>query len=258
MNIFKDIPEKEYREMNALNQSTLKMIFQSKAHFLMKHKDKKKTAAMIFGSAFHDYLFMGDGYFHEHYEVCAHNIRAKDKTKERIKEVEFNIIKGMVAHLNQYSIGVELDNYLKERTILWETLGLPCKAKIDLVDVEKKEVIDLKTFARTDELKTPSDEIFWTIIRRKYNFQAAFYLMGLKALTGDDWTYKFIFIEKSAPYQFCYVELPPELLEKGERDVNFALKVMQSPFDPCGEENYPKDGSILELPESYQKIIKEI
>lgn len=252
MDIFRDIPEKEYRSMEGLNQSTLKMIFQSKAHFLMRHNDKKKTPAMIFGSAFHDYLFMGDNYFHDHYEVCGHNVRAKDKTKERIKDVEFNIIKGMVSHLNQYQIGVELDKYLKERTILWKMRGLDCKAKIDLVDVEKKEVIDLKTFARTDELKKPSEEIFWTIIRRKYNFQAAFYLMGLKALTGVDWTYKFIFIEKTSPYQFTYVELPPDLLEKGERDVRYAMDVMSSPFDPCGEENYPKDGSILQVPESFK------
>lgn len=256
MDIFKDIPEKEYRSMKALNQSTLKMIFQSKAHFLMKHNDKKKTAAMIFGSAFHDFLFMGDEYFHNHYEVCGHNERQKDKAKDRIKEVEFNIIKGMVSHLNQYSIGVELDNYIKERTIVWEMRGMKCKAKIDLVDIEKREVIDLKTFARMDELKKPSDEIFWSILKRKYNFQAAFYLMGLKALTGEDWTYKFIFIEKNAPYQFCYVELPPELLEKGERDVRFAMDVMSSPFDPCGEENYPKDGSMLKMPENFK--IKDV
>lgn len=86
-----------------------------------------------------------------------------------------------------------------ELSIIWHdaSTGLRCKARID-----KENVRHGKTVAMTD-LKTDKDpgDFEWSIWNYEYHCQAAWYLGGWKALTGDDIDFRIVAAGKSDPMQ---------------------------------------------------------
>lgn len=82
-----------------------------------------------------------------------------------------------------------------EVSIVWDddATGLRCKARIDWVRTDLFKFTDLKT-TRDAGAFEKSIENF------RYHRQMAFYAMGLKALTGQDWEASIVAVETERPY----------------------------------------------------------
>lgn len=108
-----------------------------------------------------------------------------------------------------------------ERVLLWqEEDGIWCKARVDWLHDTYETIDDLKTTGRS---ANPDD-----YIRSLYNsggdIQPAFYLRGLKAITGKDATFRFIVAENCKPYAVSAVSLGPAALALAQDRCEQALR----------------------------------
>lgn len=109
---------------------------------------------------------------------------------------------------------------LVESAITWtdEATGLELKSRRDKVVIGKELLIDLKT------CRDASPEGFAKAAANfGYHRQAAFYLDGQHALTGQFWSFVFIAVETAPPYQVACYELDSEALSLGSAQNETAL-----------------------------------
>ena len=114
-----------------------------------------------------------------------------------------------------------------ERTLIWrddEFGGIWCRARLDWLRplterIAGFDVDDLKTTAGS---ANPED---WsrTLFQNHFDLQAAWYLRGLKALTGLEGTFRFAVQETYAPFALSVVSLAPSAQTIAEKKVLYAL-----------------------------------
>ena len=111
-----------------------------------------------------------------------------------------------------------------EQTLVWieDSEGDPvwCRARLDWL--RPGAIDDFKTTGATANPET------WTRTMFSYGFdiQAAWYLRGLRAITGiDDAIFRFAVQETYPPYQLAVVGLGPDALLLAEKKCRYALEV---------------------------------
>ena len=101
-----------------------------------------------------------------------------------------------------------------ELPIFWqdELTGEHCKARLDcLTEVDGKHIIvDYKTTSNAS-----TDAFMNTAVKYGYDFQAAMYSEGYKAVTGNDCIFVFIAQEKTAPYAVNILQADEVFLRRG-------------------------------------------
>lgn len=100
-------------------------------------------------------------------------------------------------------MGIAFDPAQSEITALGEVDGVWCRAMIDNAPADARQPLyDLKT-----TMDASPDAVARAVMNYGYDVQAAHYLDVWKAATGEDRRFRFVFVEKTAPYEVAVVEL---------------------------------------------------
>lgn len=227
----------DYRRAEGVNQSSLKKILISPAHYQAALKDKLiPTPAMEIGTALHCLALDGSKAFESQYVLQPDDIKLNTKAGKEWKEAQgrkkvfrddgkdkaWSSIHGMAENLRQiaYFDPTQAD-YIKhnEASIYWDWDGVPCKARLDRIDIERSLVLDLKT---TDSIEV---ELFTKkVVGLGYDFQAYFYKKAAEIAFGKAFKFIFAAIERKAPYSADLFEVDDEMEEEGRRKCEAAIQ----------------------------------
>ena len=233
---FEEMSNAEYRKRDGLSSSDIKRMMKSMAHWKY-YKDNPEedsdTPSLKFGRAFHKYCLEPYDFENEFIIAPKFDRRTKDGKaayedflakadgKEVLDEETFTKIQQMREVLYATPYVKELLNGEHEKSFFWidETTGIPCKCRMDSFGKFKGQnvVVDLKTVtdAETNAFMRHS-------MKFNYDVQAAHYLEGMKAATGEDHLFVFIAQEKEKPYAVNVLQADDYFLENG-REVRLTM-----------------------------------
>ena len=254
---------KTYRELPAVNFSTLKTMAKSPLHYLhaVNEPQAPPSDAMILGSATHKAVLEPDD-FGDDFVVWTGARRAGkewDAFKEasRVHEI---LTEAMNAKAWEISAAVRAHPAaarllggvgVNEHTIVWtdEATGLKCKGRADRIARDRNGVdvlIDLKTDRDPDPRAFSN-----TIAKRSYHMQMAFYRDGLRASGYDIGRVVLIVVESSPPFDVGVLELDEDTLRIGQSEYRALLaKVAECRASGEWPGRYPTEQQI-ELPGWY-------
>lgn len=218
--------EQDYNALPGLRISTVRAVMKNAARY--KHdRDNPSTAKhFTIGSAVHD-MVLGDGSMVVHVEVNDWKTKAAQEKRDKalaegkypLNDPEHAQAEAMAQSLRtQPTVAKHLATGKTEVAIegVDPTTWTPMKARLDILDVEARVVMDPKTTAALE----PED--FGTHAwRHGYHMAAAHYLeMAAQATDTDpsEWTFLFAVVEKTAPYLTFVTELDADSLDLGRRD----------------------------------------
>jgi hypothetical protein len=140
-----------------------------------------------------------------------------------------------------------------EQTLVWqEDDGTWCRSRTDWL--RPGAVDDFKTCPNANP-----EVCSRTLFANGYDIQAAFYLRGVKRLTGEDAVFRFAFIEKESPYALSVVGLGPDAMMLAEKKVLYALEQWRECLDAKYWPGYPRQTCWASLPswEENRWLVKE-
>lgn len=108
-----------------------------------------------------------------------------------------------------------------ERTLVWEDDGVLCRARLDWLRDDYAAIDDYKSTGRS---ASPEAWIRSSLVANGGDIQVAFYLRGLRALTGAEADWRWCVQETSPPYALSVIAPGPDVLALGESKVQYALK----------------------------------
>ena len=215
-----NMPESEYRPLDRLNATTLKLYSKCPANVFAPFKT---TAAMTLGTNFHHFVLEGEDSFHDHYyvtdKVDGRTTEGKAKNKEAIanangREIitteDMQTIANMANSIYNQPSAMELLDACphREQVVLWDEDGIKCKAKIDAFG---KYLVDIKTTQNSAHPMFMNNSF-----DRLYHMQMSFYLSGLRHNFHHVSSVCLIAVENTAPYTCEVYEMTDEVLEWGE------------------------------------------
>ena len=228
--------EFEYRRAEGVNQSSLKKILESPAHYQAALKSKLiPTPAMQMGTAAHCLVLDGQAAFDGAYIRKPENIKLTTKEGKEWKagvgrktvlasggkDDPWGSVQGMAESLRrlEWYSGTDAE-YIKrnEVSIYWDWLGVRCKARLDSVLVEEGIVLDLKTTDSVDY-----DSFTKKVVNLGYDFQAAYYAKAAEVAYGKPFRFIFVAVERKAPYTVELFEATPDMLAEGHHKCSIAL-----------------------------------
>lgn len=109
-----------------------------------------------------------------------------------------------------------------EETLIWREGDVWCRARPDWRHHDGLYLDDLKT---TQDSANPEKWTRGPLWWLGYDVQAAFYLRGLEALTGETATFRFCVVELWPPYALSVVSLAPDALALAHKKVDAAIKL---------------------------------
>lgn len=221
------MPEKEYRTHPAISRSELWRMHESPEKFrYYKDFPPEATDALLFGQAFHKLALEPDTFFDEFDYEPSVDKRTK-AGREVLAEWEEKLngrtvvpskmvldISCMVTALRNDTFASRLLTGHHERSFFWTDAdtGEECKCRTDNIYIGKKDavIVDLKS---TTDASTESfgREIF----KYGYDFQAAMYTDGVRAVTGLQPTFVFLAVEKKPPYSINIIQLDEAVINHG-------------------------------------------
>lgn len=249
----------DYRREAGVNQSSLKKILDSPAHYQAALKNRLiPTPAMKMGTALHSLVLDGKKAFSSLYfdrkkegkdltvlemkeALDKKGVKYKSSSKKPeleallypdgkpidrrtgLAEAEFADVLGMAESLGrlQWYAGTDAD-YIKrnEVSIYLDYLGVPLKTRLDSVLVDEGIVLDLKTTDSADpELFTKK------VIGLGYDFQAAAYTVAAEQAYGKPFKFLFAAVERKAPYTVAVYEADEFMQAEGRRKLDEALRL---------------------------------
>lgn len=107
-----------------------------------------------------------------------------------------------------------------EQTLIWEEDGATCRARADWLRDDRTAIDDLKTTSGSAHPQDWSHRRLWDI---GADIQGAFYMRGVKALTGVEPQFRFCVVECSPPYAVSVIGLAPSALELANEKVAYAI-----------------------------------
>jgi hypothetical protein len=150
---------------------------------------------------------------------------ALPKDKILLKGHEINYFKYIVKQLsaNKFFNYIMKNAILEEKIIfnynVTDEISIECSAIPDIVNLEKKVIIDLKTCQCASKNKFQKD-----CANLDYHLQSAMYIQACKEKYGDgDWTFMFLAVENTQPYLFQFFECDEQFVSIGKNDVEMLL-----------------------------------
>ncbi len=140
------------------------------------------------------------------------------KHADRMRLMANMVLKQVQAHTDE---PVPLEFGKPEQTLVWNDGGVWCKARVDWLHDDLQTIDDLKTGA----VSAKPDAWTRTIYGRGGDLQAAFYLRGLKAITGEDAAFRWIVAENTYPFATSVIALSPEGLAEANERVEQAIRL---------------------------------
>lgn len=233
--------EFDYRREEGANQSHLKKIIESPAHYQASLKYKLiPTPSMEMGTALHTLVLDGHEAFKAGYvkkpdglslatkegKEWKASLGRKKVLVEGGKDDPWNSVIGMGDALRrlEWFSGADED-YIKynEVSVYWDWEGVRCKARLDRVLVDEGIVLDLKT---TDSVEP---ELFSKkVVGLGYDFQASFYAKAAEEAFGRPFRFIFVAIERRAPYTCDLFEASQDMLDEGHAKCVAALRLLKT------------------------------
>lgn len=243
-------PDILYRREAGLNQSSLKKILQSPAHYQAALNQKfAPSAAMEMGTAVHSLVLDGPKAFEGSY--FDRGKEGKDLTVAELKEAldkkgvdykksakkaelegllypdgkpvdrrtglssdDYATVEGMAKQLSRLPYYDITDDaaYIKrnEVSIYWDWAGVQCKARLDSVLVEEGLIVDLKT-----TMSVEPGLFMKKVIGLGYDFQASYYSKAAEAAYGKPFRFIFAAVEREAPFNVQLFEVTDEMMAEG-------------------------------------------
>lgn len=131
-----------------------------------------------------------------------------------------------------------------EQTLIWQEDGVTCRALVDWLHDDYRAIDDLKT---TSASANPER---WTrtMFSIGSDIQAAWYVRGLRAVTGQDAELRYIVQETSPPYALSVVGIGPDVLALAEAKVEHAITTWRKCMETREWPGYPTQIAYAELP----------
>jgi len=283
-----DVPDGEYHAFDACSNSRLSKVNESPDACLRSiEEESDDTDAKRMGRASHARILQPEVY-HKSYGIFEGDLRSgaqKDLWAKMAEEYgEGNVVRAKDAIDIEGMAKAVMDNApckailslggMSEISALWvhEETGLLCKMRIDRLVPDLDLIVDYKT---TRDIRTEWGLVFvldestkkyvwrstssWTVYKYGYHRQAAFYLMGMKALGCELKDFVTIPQEKVAPYPACAMRIKNNAIEAGRAE----LAPLFKKYAHCKNEKYwPKFGDTeiidVDIPlRAYQDIYEE-
>lgn len=253
--IFPDLPHADYHSMEGyISNSYLSRLNICPAAAKVPQEE---TSAMTFGRAFHSFILDGMTAFSRDVAILPElNLRTNDGKAAKIAFQEANKGKAIITADDLTAI-IEMDKAVKahpfaknligvgsnEVSIFWKSqfYELPCKARPDKIPGSRTLV----------DLKKTRDASPWgfgnSILSYGYHRQAAFYLDGMKAVTGDQYdVFAFIAVEENPPYRVEVYTLSDAYIEEGRSEYKMLMAIEAHCREANDWPNYTS-GDVVEL-----------
>lgn len=236
---------------------------QSPAHARAKHPrlnpDFKRTEEQKFdvGTAAHALFLEGRDAVHV---VAALDWRTADAKHERdyaremgkvpLLNAQWAEVQAMVASTHAQLQAIDATPRMfwggsPERTVVWDELGVLCRARFDWLHADGSAVDDFKTTSRSANPESWSRTLFSI----GADVQAAFYLRGLRSVSGvHDPVFRWCVQETFPPYALSVVTLAPGAMALAEAKVDHALKVWKECVATDTWPAYPTKVAYAEAP----------
>lgn len=263
----------DYRRQPGENQSSLKSILTSPAHYqASKKRSFFASPVMTIGTATHCKVLEGDETFDAGFILKPDSVKFTTKEGREWKEAnkkktiltnegrdrQWDSVMGMSKALRQLEwFDPSQKDYRKynEVSIYWTIDGIRCKARLDRVLVLEDEVVvvDLKT---TDSVNV--DKFQSKLVDLGYDFQAGWYATAAEIVYKKPARFIFVAVERNAPYTIDLFEVPPFMMEEAKRKNEKALQILKqcqengkwpSPEPKLRTLEYPRWYTPVDLPE---------
>ena len=242
----------EYRGIDALNQSALKLILKSPLHYWQEYvnpdRTEKETPSLKIGKALHSAI-LEQQVIHDAPPKVDRRTKAGKETYARwqaqlppntiiLTKDEKDRVDGMIKSLNDHPLAysylyppAEWQQRKPELTLTWEHEynDIPCKARLDQLNIDQKItgnaiIVDLKT--TTD---ASAHGFAKAVANYSYHVQVAFYMQAVKANFPKMQHVGFVFIavESQPPFTVGVYELHAHACLQGERDIRQALFIYE-------------------------------
>lgn len=247
-------PDSFYRAANGLNYSSLKILCEkTPAHFLHALENPKApTPAMMWGSVVHAFLLDGKAFTIEPDFSGKGSKAAREEWRAAlpadaliVAADEAESLYAMARALRAHPVAVvALTSEHREISGYATTDLFGLKLRADLLSPDEGVIWDLKTCASAAPNKFSRDAF-----DLGYHLQAAWYLTVANLIEpGTYHAFRWICVEKDAPYCVAVYEATEEHLALGSQAIGRALDVLTSCLDDGGFHGFPADVVPLEVP----------
>jgi hypothetical protein len=266
---YRGISNDEYHGGPGISSSGLGKIANTpEEYFYSLTHPREETRAMVVGSAFHKLVLEPEGFDDEFFvmlddEICAEIGGAKPRATNKYKEWrdgflsanagktllendEFKEISNMAASIRKRKAFKAICTPgSAEDSFFWRDpeLGVLCKCRPDYLR-DDGYIIDFKTTERASPKRFESH-----IYDYRYYVQAAFYIQGVEAVTGERVKgFVFVAVEKKPPYLVACYSADDEMIQAGNEEVRRCLRL----YEECSRTGvwpgYPDEILPLSLP----------
>lgn len=218
--IIDGMSNKEYHAHPALGSTSLKTLAtKTPAHYRWQADHPVHKDVFDLGTVAHSLILEGDTTGVEVLDYPAWTTKAarearddaRNQGKIPLLEKDWQEVMAMhdavMAHPEARAL---LTGHRPETSVFWEEDGLHLKCRPDAW--QHGLLIDLKTTRTADP-----NEFGRTAAEFGYHQSAGHYIDGVKAITGEELPFKFILVEKTAPYFVSVVELDIEAVGIGRQ-----------------------------------------
>jgi len=205
--IYSDIDNDTYHSMEGISKSGLDMIDNDPASYIWaKNAPRTVVKCLDFGSAVHAYLLEPDLFKSDYVKAPELNLRTNQGKADKLAFDEENKDKFIITHEEGKKIALMADSVMAhptakrffeadfkaEQSFFWNDpdTGELCRCRPDMDIFSLKMLVDLKTVADMGRVQRHIEEF-------RYYVQDAFYTDGVKAVTGEDYDFVFLFVSTS-------------------------------------------------------------
>jgi len=216
--IYPGITNRDYHADPALGSTSLKTLAtRTPAHYQHDKAHPKSSDAFDFGTAVHSLILEGDESGVGVWNFPAWTTKAAREAREESRaagkipmlEKDWQQVEAIRDAVMAHPVARELfTGHLAEQSVFWDEDGLMLKCRPDAW--QPGLLIDLKTTLDADP-----NEFGKTAAKFGYHQSAAHYIDGVKAATGEELPFRFVLVEKTAPYLVSVVELDEEAVNIG-------------------------------------------
>jgi ATP-dependent exoDNAse (exonuclease V) beta subunit len=279
--LYPGMSREQYDEVEALNQSTIKVAYErSLYHARMKQLEVKTPSdALIEGNALHT-LILEPELFDKRYgpmpvteKNAKHSIRTKagltaweqyedtHAGKHPIKATRIEELRAIRDQVLTHPLTSELiaNAIHKETSFFWEhpDYGFLCKGQFDLLTEYNgwTWIIDLKSAADASK-----EGFRRAVASYGYMVQDAFYTDGLNEIAPADRRFGFVAFEKEFPYAIQIHELDPELRFEGRFRIDTVCKQWAEAQETGIYPGYPPGINVLTGPRwamTHERVMEE-
>jgi PDDEXK-like uncharacterized protein DUF3799 len=131
-----------------------------------------------------------------------------------------------------------------EQTLMWMEDGIACRARLDWLHDDHRQIEDLKTVGGSANPTGWGRQLF----ALGHDIQEAWYRRGVRKVLGLEARFRFVLVETDAPYAVSALALAPDAQALAEKKIDYALKVWRECLDSDVWPGYPTATCYADVP----------